>query len=580
MIKYKLLGDNHQIQFIQEVLKNRGIEDYQKFLYSGAECVNDSNNLDHIDEGCELLHSHLCDDSKILIVVDSDCDGVTSAAELYNFINMIHNDNNLYYALHKTKAHGLTDDLYIQNDMKLEDFDLIILPDSSSNDYEQHYALRQSGIDILVADHHETPKGYSANACVINNQLSEKYTNKSFSGAGVVWQFIRHYINKYHIDIEPNYFLDLVAVGNIADVMDMSSLETKYLCGLGKYNLYNAGIKALCQKQEFSMKGQFSPMSIGWYIAPLINAVLRVGTIEEKELLFQSLLDKNSTVKIQSTKRGAKKGDLELLVNEAARIASNVRNRQNKMVEKGMILIEDIIEKEELLKNKILLVEIEKDQIEQEIVGLVANKIASKYQMPTLILRNIDNTLMGSGRNFENSPLEDMRQFLEDSNLTLYTQGHCSAFGNAVKKENKDKLIEYCNSKLKDIVFEAIPSVDFIFDMSSSNQRQLLSQCCMELDKYKDVWGQGVHEPLILCKNINTDDIKLMAKGTMKISCGEISFMKFFSEEDYNNISSNNKNIDVIGRININEWGGRKSPQVFIDKYDFSEEKEQKKWIF
>lgn len=395
----------------------------------------------------------------------------------------------------------------------------------------------------------------------------------------MVWQFIRHYINKYHINIESNYFLDLVAVGNIADVMDMSSLETKYLCGLGKYNLYNAGIKALCKKQEFSMKGQFNPMSIGWYIAPLINSILRVGTIEEKELLFQSLLDKNSTVKIQSTKRGAKKGDLELLVNEAARIASNVRNRQNKMVEKGMILIEDIIKKEELLKNKILLVEIEKEQIEQEIVGLVANKIASKYQMPTLILRNIDDTLMGSGRNFENSPLEDMRQFLEDSNLTDFVTGHPSAHGCNVKKENKDKLIEYCNSKLKDIVFEAIPSVDFIFDMSSSNQRQLLSQCCMELDKYKDIWGQGVHEPLILCKNIDVSKIQLMAKGTMKITNGEIAFMKFFSEETYNNIKNTNKKIDIIGRLNVNVWAGRKTAQVFIDNYDFSKE-EQKKWVF
>ena len=151
-MKYKLLGKNMKINFIQEVLKNRGIDNYQEFLYSKEECVNDSSNLDHINEGCELLHSHLCDNSKILIAVDCDCDGVTSAAELYNFIDMIHNDNNLYYALHKTKAHGLTDDLYIQNNMKLEDFDLIILPDSSSNEYEQHYALRQLGIDILILD--------------------------------------------------------------------------------------------------------------------------------------------------------------------------------------------------------------------------------------------------------------------------------------------------------------------------------------------------------------------------------------------------------------------------------------------
>ena len=498
---------------------------------------------------------------------------------LYNFIKKVQSNVNIDYVMHSGKMHGLTSDLCMKNEKTLYDYDLVIIPDASSNDYEQHYALRQLGTDILVLDHHTTPQGYSANACVINNQLSKNYTNKSLSGAGVVWQFIRHYVNKYNLDIDINYFLDLLTVGNVADVMDMSSLETKYLCSLGKNNLNNAGIQALCKKQEFSMKGEFNPMSIGWYIGPLINAVLRVGTIEEKDLLFRSLLDENKNIKIQSTKRGAKPGDLELLVNEAARIASNVRNRQNKMVDKGMELIEKLIEENNLLENKILLVEIDENDIEPEIVGLVANKIASKHMMPTLILRNVNNLLTGSGRNFENSPLEDMRGFLEASGVMVLAMGHASAAGFAVEKENKDKLINYCNEKLKDIIFEAIPSVDFIFDMSKTADKELLKQCCFELNKYKDIWGQGVHEPLILCKNIDTSKVQLMAKGTFKITYGDITLMKFFAEDIYNEIKEKNKNIDVIGRLNVNEWAGRKTAQVFIDNYDFSKE-EQKKWVF
>lgn len=356
-------------------------------------------------------------------VLRCDADGMTSSAMLYNFIKKAYPNTNIDYAMHKGKMHGLSNDLYIKNDKTLHDYNLIILPDSSSNEYEQHYALRQLGIDILLLDHHTCPQGYSANACVINNQLSKNYTNKALSGAGVVWQFIRHYNNKYQLNIDVSYFLDLLTVGNISDVMDMSSLETKYLCSLGKHNLNNAGILALCKKQEFSMKGEFNPMSIGWYIGPLINAVLRVGTLEEKELLFKSLLDENKDVKIQSTKRGAKQGDLELLVDEAARISSNVRTRQNKLVDKGIDLIENLIEEQNLLENKLLLVEIDKNDIEPEIVGLVANKIASKHMIPTLILRNVDGFLSGSGRNFENSPLEDMRGFLNNSNFMELAEG-------------------------------------------------------------------------------------------------------------------------------------------------------------
>lgn len=159
---------------------------------------------------------------------------------------------------------------------------------------------------------------------------------------------------------------------------------------------------------------------------------------------------------------------------------------------------------------------------------------------------------------------------------------HSSAFGASIKKENKDKLINYCNEKLKDIVFEAIPSVDFIFDISKSTDRELLKQCCFELNKHKDIWGQGVHEPLVLCKNVDASYIQLMAKGTIKIQNKDISFMKFFSIETYNEIEeSENKKINVIGRLNINEWAGRKTAQIFIDNYEIVKENETKqKWIF
>ena len=71
-MKYKLLGNNIKINFIQEVLKNRGIDNYQEFLYCKEDCVNDSSNLDNIDIGCEMLHNHIYNNNnnKILIVVD------------------------------------------------------------------------------------------------------------------------------------------------------------------------------------------------------------------------------------------------------------------------------------------------------------------------------------------------------------------------------------------------------------------------------------------------------------------------------------------------------------------------------
>ena len=131
-MKYKLLGNNIKINFIQEVLKNRGINNYQEFLYCKEDCVNDTSNLDNIDIGCEMLHNHIYDNNKILLVVDCDADGMTSSAMLYNFIKKVQPDTDIKYALHNGKMHGLSNDLCIQNGIRLEDFDLIILPDAGT----------------------------------------------------------------------------------------------------------------------------------------------------------------------------------------------------------------------------------------------------------------------------------------------------------------------------------------------------------------------------------------------------------------------------------------------------------------
>ena len=118
-----------------------------------------------------MFISHLTAGDKIFVQVDSDVDGYTSAAAFINYANMLapgHAQQNISYRIHNGKEHGLIVDT-IPKDVKL-----VVAPDSSSNDYEQHKTLKEQGIDVLVLDHHEADK-VSEYACVINNQLSKNY---------------------------------------------------------------------------------------------------------------------------------------------------------------------------------------------------------------------------------------------------------------------------------------------------------------------------------------------------------------------------------------------------------------------
>lgn len=290
-----------------------------------------------------------------------------------------------------------------------------------SNDYEQHKRLKELGIDVLILDHHEAPH-YSEFAVTVNNQLSENYKNKALSGAGIVWQFIRAYIDIFNLDMDANDFLDIVAIGVVSDMMSLTELETRTVAIKGLSNEKNIFVKHFHQVQNYSIGDKLTPIGVSFYIAPSINAVHRVGTFEEKKLIFDAMLEGVQDKMVPSTKRGHS-GEEEPLYEQAIRTAMNVRNRQNKIVDEAVKYIEDKIEKEELTKHKILLIEIPKDKVPQEVVGLIANKIAPKYQQPTLLLRDIDGKLMGSGRNFSNSPIENFREELEESAYTEYARG-------------------------------------------------------------------------------------------------------------------------------------------------------------
>ena len=578
-MEYKIRGSNLKKDFLKEIFENRGInqEDIMKYLHPSFNNIQDWSALDNIEDACYLLKKHIDNNSKIGIIVDVDVDGTTSAATLWNFIKRIKPGLQIEAIIHEKKMHGLTDDLY--EDVYHNNYNLILIPDAGSNNYDKHKKLKDLRIDVLILDHHEAPY-YSENAIVVNNQLSKNYKNKSLSGAGVVWQFIRAYIDIFDLDIDANDFLDIVATGNIADMMSLKELETRTIAIKGLMNEKNMFIKHFHKVQNYSIGDKLTPIGVAFYIAPSINAVHRTGTFEEKKLIFNAMLEGVQDQLVPSTKRGCN-GEEEYLYEQAIRTAMNVRNRQNKIIEGAIKYIEEKIESENLTKHKLLLIEIPKDEVPQEVVGLIANKIAPKYQQPTLVLRKIDDKLMGSGRNFSNSPIEDFRGNLEKSQYTEYATGHSNAFGTCIKAEDKEKFLEEFNNKWKDIIFKPIYMVDYDFNIQENSfnfeEIEKLSEYIYSIGKLNEegIWGQDMPESEIIVKNLPVDNIQLLSpdkKPTLKISCEGIDFMKFkSSEEEYNKLKGNNFGtvfINLLGKPNINSWGGRTTPQILINDYE------------
>lgn len=284
-MKYKLIEPiiPQELDVVNRVLTNRGIplEDVEHYLQTCADDVIDPSCIARIKDGAQLLIQHLVNQDKIFILIDSDADGYTSAALLINYLNVLFpglTQNNIQYGYHEGKGHGLSD---IISWLISQNFKLVICPDSSSNDYNEHKLCYDNGIDVLVIDHHEADQ-ISPYACVINNQLCN-YPTKSLSGAGMVYKFCC-YLDKILQTNEAYNFIDLAAIGMVADMMDIRDFETKELITEGITHLYNPFIKEMVNSNSVMINraGGLTPHTIGFYIAPFINAVTRVGTLEEK----------------------------------------------------------------------------------------------------------------------------------------------------------------------------------------------------------------------------------------------------------------------------------------------------------
>lgn len=565
---------------VETVLTNRGIElsEIQHYLSPTEKDVYDPGSIERLHEGVCMLISHVQRNDKVLIQVDSDCDGFTSSAILINYLNCLFPgfvQNNIAYRTHTGKQHGILMELVPE--IIEAGYKLVIAPDSSSNDYEAHQMLKENGIDVLVIDHHEADK-LSEYACVINNQMCD-YPTKSLSGAGMVYKFCCYIDKVLNVNFADQY-IDLTAFGMVADMMDLRDFETRFLVNKGLGEVRNPYLRGMVEKQKYQIdkNGGLNPHTVGFFITPYVNAITRVGTQDEKLMLFESMLDYRGYEQVPSTKRGCK-GQVETRVEQACRNCTNVKNRQSKAEDASLEIIERIIEDNNLLENKILVIALEPEYaVDRNIAGLVANKLASRYQRPTLVLNKVEEevegdkiiTWQGSARGYDKSAFKNFKDFCSDSPLVEEAQGHQNAFGFKIYNINLKKFIDYANEALKDFDFTPRYNVDLIW---KAEEESFYSDI-LKIAELESVWGQGVEKPLVCLENVkvHSGDLQLLKETTLKITLPNgTSLIKFgSSEEEYNNLYSELGcvTINVVGECKRNVWNGKVSPQIEIKDYE------------
>lgn len=558
-MRYKLIGDGSLDNVATTILNNRGIQNIDKYLHLSKSDIEDYNDLDNIEQAVECFNNHFDKRDTIGILVDTDPDGVCSAAMMFNYIRHLDSEYPVYLMVHESnKAHGLqSNDFNIKDNTKL-----IICPDSSTNDIDECERLVKNGIDVIIADHHEKSDDRDSLAIILNNQTSERYYNKNACGTHVTWDFIKALDNYYWTDYSDSC-LDLVAFANISDNMDITSISTRATINIGLDNVTNPMLKKIVEAQSFFLKDGLTPHSVSFSITPLLNAFLRLATYEERVLLMKAFCGIDDET-FEYTKRGEVFPIEENIYEHMVRLIKSYKGKQDRMRDKALPIL--LKEAEKQMDNKVIMLSSD-GIIDKSLNGLIAIRISDALHRPVLIGKQMSNgNFGGSGRNFDHSPIENLRDVVSRCPYCVLSQGHASAHGFEVT--DVGKTIEWFNSELSDVDMTKVYLCDFIFQSDEINADFIKS-----IDNLAWLFGTGLKEPKVAIENIhlNKDDIDLCGKNmdTIKFKIGDIEFIQFKTSEgnplyDYVNSWDDTDctiNINAVVECSLNEYDGVVTPQ-------------------
>ena len=561
-MKYQLIGTNDYNKPLETFLQNREVKNIEEYTHLDDTCLCSPYDLDNIERAVQAYLGAIENNKTIGIVIDPDCDGFCSAAMVFNYTKSCYPDINIKYYLHTGKQHGLTDDIEIDDDVEL-----LILPDSGTNDVEQCKILQERGINVIVLDHHMQDV-LNPYAIIVNNQCSSKYKNTELCGAGIVYKFLQ-VVDDMDWNEKSDDYLDLVAFANIADCMDVRSLETKYLILKGLSNVTNSFFEKLLESQSYYLP-EIDTIGIMFYVIPYINALIRIDTQENKTIMFRAFIGDESET-FEYKKRGEKEFTQENIYEHAARLCNNAKRRQKTLVDKQLPKIIEHIKTKEQDKHEVIITNVT-DYVENTMTGVLAIKVAEYFHKPCLLLREREESKFGgSVRVPDSSPIDKFKDLLNTVGY-FKAQGHQGACGVEVHKANVNTGLKLLDNYIRTNNLTGIADKPVDFEIEYDDLDMSLFANIASLKSY---YATGLKECNIVVSNIpiNADDIVIKGKDSNTWSvmiCDEtIELIKFRCPENDELLNGLGMyRINIIGKFGYSFFKGIKTAQIIVEDYE------------
>jgi len=525
---------------IRQILYNRGFstpEAAQSYLEARMPSDTDPYLLLGMDTAVDRIRQAIKNRDKVAVYGDYDVDGVTATALLVETLEDLGAEVQGYIPNRFDEGYGLNSEAL--DHLAELGVRLVITVDCGIRSIDEVEHAREIGLDIIVTDHHHPHHQLPPALAIINpKQQADRYEHKELAGVGLAYKLASAL---FESDQEANKFLDLVALGTVADLAPLSG-ENRTLTRKGIEMIRQTrrqGLKALLGASRLE-SSRVTAADIGFILGPRLNAAGRL----DSALAALSLLTTRD-------------------IHHAAQLAQFLDNQNRRRQE----ITREIQQKAEQIAlsrypDPYLLFAVHPD-FNPGVVGLAASKLVETYYRPAVVAHQGEGFVRGSCRSI---PEFHITQALDQcADLMEHHGGHAAAAGFTLREENLPILFE----RLSKIASQELAEIDLHHKLYADIEAPL-AELKPELLRYlfsMQPTGYGNRQAYFVSRNLKvTSKRKVGREGNhlkLTVTDGRITYdaIAFGLGYWYDQMPAK---IDLFYSFELNEYNGRVNLQLNV----------------
>ena len=489
-----------------------------------------------MQKAVDRINEAIDNEEKILVYGDYDADGITSTVLLVETLISLGANVSSYIPNRFEEGYGPNKEAFTK--IINSGISLIITVDNGIAGVEEVELANELGCDVIITDHHKIqdiiPNAYA----IIHPEHPEgDYPFKKLAGVGVAFK-LAHAL----LEIFPDFLLDLVAIGTIADMVSITD-ENRIFVKQG-LELLNEdpriGLKMLLELSNINSK--IDEQTVGFYIAPKLNSIGRMDS--------------------------AKLGLSFLMAEDAANARVLAEQIEKFNIERKQVteeIVKDVIDKIETSDKKNKNVIMISGDYHEGVLGIVASNIVEKYQKPVFIMNSKEGILKGSARSIYDFNIYTAMNKISD--LFIAFGGHTLAAGFSFDEVNLNKIEDFLDNEYENYKqnneLKSTKNIDIVTSLE-----EISYQFFNSLEALKP-YGMDFEKPTILIENsmvLNKTYFgseKQYLRLTIADEVGNLECISFKDTSLFDKVK-NNDIIDLLCTLDKNNFNGRTKLQAHI----------------